>query len=48
MMMKRNLLIRLPAGKLNYPFYKTCFACASCQLDGVSFYTLLSLSSNVH
>jgi hypothetical protein len=42
MMMKRILLIHLPAGKLNYPLYKTCFACASRQLDGVSFYTLLS------
>lgn len=41
-MMKRILLIRLHAGKLNYPFYKTCFALASRQLDGVSFYTLLS------
>jgi hypothetical protein len=31
MMMKRILLIRLPAGKLNYLFYKTCLACASRQ-----------------
>jgi hypothetical protein len=42
MMMRRIILIRLPAGKLNYPFYKTRLACASRQWDGVSFYTLLS------
>jgi hypothetical protein len=42
MMMRRILLIRLPAGKLIYPFYKTCSACASRQLDDVSFHTQLS------
>jgi hypothetical protein len=42
MMMKRILLIRLPAGKLNYPFYRTCLACASRQLDGDSLCTILS------